>query len=155
MKAFKVLFNAVVILVVLLALFFFGFSSSYKLSLEAKMKYMMGEYEEAREIAKEAFDLDPYNRMAISILSQSKISAQMADYVKDAENYLSKIEKLSAKTDFSYRDKIKIKMMTEVMIGRFKKLSPTVLTDKALYEACQKYHQDFKKIHAELFSSSE
>jgi tetratricopeptide (TPR) repeat protein len=150
MRAYKILFNSVLVVVALMALFFFGFSDSYKLSLEAKMKYMLGEYDEARVIAKEAFDLDPYNRMAISILSQSKISAQMADYVKDSKKYLDKIEKISKKSDFSYQDRIKIKMMCEVMIGRYRKLNPTVMTDKALYELCTKNYQNFKKIYEEL-----
>jgi tetratricopeptide (TPR) repeat protein len=136
----------------MMAIFFFGFTDSYKRSVEAKMKYMVGEYDEARVLAKEAFDLDPYNRMAISILSQSKISVNMADYLQDAKKYLEKIEKLTQKSDFSRRDKIKIKMMTEVMLGRYQKLNPTVMTDKALFEACRKYYQRFEKIHEELFS---
>jgi tetratricopeptide (TPR) repeat protein len=152
MKAFKWLFNTILILVIMMALFFFGFTDSYKLSLQAKMKYVTGEYAQARALAKEAFDLDPYNRMAISILAQSKISAQMADYLQDAKKYLAKIEILSAKSDFSSRDKTKIKMMCEVMIGRYEKLNPTVMTDETLYDACTENFQHFKKIYAELFS---
>ena len=151
MKMYKILFNSVLVLVLMMTIFFFGFSDSYKLSLQAKVKYMSGEYAEARVMAKEAFDLDPYNRMAISILAQSKISAQMADYVKDGKQYLEKIEKITKKSDFTYKDKIKIKMMCEVMVGRYVKLSPTVLTDKDLYNACTKTYQNFKKIHEELF----
>jgi len=152
MTAFKWLFNTVLVLVIMMALFFFGFTDSYKLSLKAKMKYVTGEYAQARVLAKEAFDLDPYNRMAISILSQSKISATMADYLQDAKKYLAKIETLTAKEDFSRRDKTKIKMMCEVMIGRYAKLNPTVMTDKALYEACTENFQNFKKIYEKLFS---
>jgi len=152
MKVYKILFNTILVFVLLAALFFFGFSESYKLSLEAKIEYMAGEYAAARKLAKEAFDLDPYNRMAISILAQSKISAQMADYLQDAKSYLAKIETLSAKGDFRRADKIKIKMMCEVMIGRYQKLSPTVLTDKSLAEACKKNYLRFKKIHEKLFA---
>ncbi len=151
MKMYKILFNTIVVLTLLAAIFFFGFSDSYKLSLEAKVKYMRGEYAEARVLAKEAFDLDPYNRMAISILSQSKISVEMADYVKDGKRYLLKIEKMTKKQDFSNADKIKIKMMCEVMMGRYVKLNPTVLTDKDLYASCTKTYQNFKKIYEELF----
>ena len=154
MNAFKILFNSIVVLIILMAIFFFGFTDSYRLSLKAKMKYMTSEYEEARVLAKEAFDLDPYNRMAISILSQSKISAQMADYVKDAQSYMKNIEKLSARDDFLHSDKIKIKVYCEVMIGRYKKLNPTVLTDKALFASCTKHYQQFKKIYEELFPST-
>jgi len=152
MKAFKILFNIVLVLVIMMTLFFFGFTDSYKLSLEAKMKYMMGDYKEARVMAKEAFDLDPYNRMAIGILSQSKISVEMADYIQDAHKYLEKIEKLSQKSTITHQDKIKIKMMCEVMIGRYKKLNPTVLTDEDLFESCTKLQQNFVKIYEEIFS---
>ncbi len=151
MKTYKILFNAIVIIVILAAIFFFGFSDSYKLSMEAKMKYMMGEYAQARTIAKEAFDLDPYNRMAISILAQSRISAEMADYVQDAKGYLQKIERLTKKPTFSNKDKIKIKMMCEVMMARYHKLNPTVMTDKELFASCTQYNEHFEKIYAELF----
>lgn len=151
MKMYKILFNSILAFVIMIALFFFGFSDSYKLSLQAKVKYMSGEFAEARVMAKEAFDLDPYNRMAISVLAQSKISAEMADYVKDGKQYLAKIEKITIKKDFTYQDKIKIKMMCEVMIGRYVKLNPTVLTDEDLYTSCTKTYQNFKKIYEELF----
>lgn len=153
MKMYKIIFNSALAFVIMMAIFYFGFTDSYKLSLEAKMKYITGEYAEARVLAKEAFDLDPYNRMAIGVLSQSKLSVEMVDYVNDAKKYLLKIEALSQKEDFSHADKIKTKMMCEVMIGRYEKLTPTVVTDKDLYDACSKYYDNFKKIYEELFPS--
>jgi hypothetical protein len=38
-------------------------------------------------------------------------------------------------------------MICEVMIGRFKRLTPTVLTDKLLYEKSQNIYNDFVKIY--------
>ncbi len=151
---FKVIFTSLVLFSVGMLLFFFGFSDSYKYSMEARMKYFLGEYKEARILAKKAFDIDPYNKMAFSILAQSKISASLVDYVKDSDKYLQKIEELSAKQDFSDRDKIKIKMMTEVMIEKFHKLNPTVMTDKELYAQCIKRYKKFKTIYEKLFQSS-
>ncbi len=148
---FKKLFSAILIFVIVIVLFFFGFSQSYKLSLEARVKYFMGEYKEARVLAKEAFDLDPYNKMAFSILAQSKISAKLLDYIEDSKRYLKKIEELSLKGNFSEADRIKIKFYCEIMIEKYKKLSPTVMTDKELYENCTKAYLEFKKIYEELF----
>ncbi len=148
---FKVIFTTLVLFIVGMVLFFFGFSDSYKYSMEARMKYFLGEYKEARVLAKKAFDIDPYNKMAFSILAQSKISAELVDYVKDADHYLLKIEQLSGRKDFSDRDKIKIKMMTEVMMEKFHKLNPTVMTDKELYAECIKRFKKFKTIHDQLF----
>lgn len=148
---FKKLFTAVFFVVLAIAIFFFGFSDSYKLSLEARVKYFMGDYKEARALAKEAFELDPYNKMAFSILAQSKISAKLLDYSEDSKRYLQKIKELSVKGDFSEKDKIKIKFYCEIMIEKYQKLSPTVMTDKALYDVCTKQYEKFKKIHEELF----
>ena len=151
MKAYKIVFNIVLLLVVGLVIFFFIFTESYKLSLKAKVKYGLGEYQEARKLAKEAFDLDPYNKMAVSILAQSKISSVLKDYLNDSKEYLKKIDFLTEKNIFSDADKIKIKMICEVMIGRYKKLNPTIMTDKALYEECTAYYNKYQKIYKELY----
>jgi len=148
---FKKVFTTILVVVAGIGLFFFGFSDSYKLSLKARVKYFMGEYKEARVLAKEAFDLDPYNKMAFSILAQSKISAKLLDYVEDSKRYLKKIEQLTAKNSFSDADKIKIKFYCEIQLEKYQKLTPTVMTDKELYKACTNKYEKFKKIHEELF----
>ncbi|MCH9812610.1 MAG: hypothetical protein K0U47_01560 [Epsilonproteobacteria bacterium] len=148
---FKKIFTTLFFIILAIAIFFFGFSDSYKLSLEARVKYFMGDYKEARVLAKEAFELDPYNKMAFSILAQSKISAKLLDYTEDATRYLQKIEQLSVKGDFSEKDRIKIKFYCEIMMEKYYKLSPTVMTDKALYALCTEQFEKFKKIHEELF----
>jgi tetratricopeptide (TPR) repeat protein len=84
---------------IFLVILFFGFSDSYKYSLEAKVKYAMGNYEEAMELAKKAFDLDPYNKMSFYILAQSKISIKFLDYIKDGQDYLSQIDFISKKSN--------------------------------------------------------
>lgn len=152
---FKKLFTAVFFIVLFIAIFFFGFSDSYKLSLEARVKYFLGDYQEARVLAKEAFELDPYNKMAFSILAQSKISAKMLDYVEDSNRYLKKIEELTAKKEFSNADKLKIKFYCEIMIDKYQRLSPTVMTDKTLYETCTKQHKKFKEIYDALFPNQD
>jgi tetratricopeptide (TPR) repeat protein len=148
---FKKLFTTILIFVIGMGIFFFVFSDSYKLSLEARVKFAMGEYEEARELAREAFELDPYNKMAFSVLAQSKISVKLLDYIEDSKKYLKKIEDLSAKGNFSNADKLKIKFYCEVQLDRYKKLAPTVMTDRKLYEECTRLHDKFKKIYEELF----
>ena len=147
---FKRLFLSLIIVVMLILIFFFGFSDSYRYSLEARVKYTMGDYQEAIKLASKAFELDPYNKMAFSILTQSKISIKFLDYINDAKEYLQKIDFLSKKKNFSDADKIKIKMITEVMIGRFKKLTPTVMTDKELYKKSKVLYQEFVKINENL-----
>ena len=147
---FKKIFYLLIVVVVFLVIFFVGFSDSYKYSVEAKIKYTLGNYKDAIELAQKAFELDPYNKMAFSILAQSKISIKFLDYIDDAKDYLQKIDYISKKNKVTNIDKIKIKMMTEVMMGRFKKLTPTVLTDKKLYAESKKLYEEFVKIHENL-----
>ncbi len=151
MKMFKTIIISILLFSAAVALFLSTSSSSYTKSIKARYKYMVGDYESARRLAREAFDEDPYNRMAISILAQSKISIQIADYINDAKNYLAKIKKITQKKVITPSDKAKIKMMCEVIIGRYPKLAPTVMTDKALVEEAKKYYLEFKKIYDELF----
>ena len=147
MAWFKRIFITLVGIVATLLIFFFLFSDSYRYSIEARMKYFMGDYKKAIELAQKAFELDPYNKMAFSILAQSKICIKFADYIQDAKIYLKKIEEISKKKVITKADKIKIKMITEVMIARFKKLSPTVMTDKKLYKKSKEYYEKFLKIY--------
>jgi tetratricopeptide (TPR) repeat protein len=130
--------------------FYFYNNDSYRRSIEAKYYYLKGDYSKAYILSREAFDADPYNKMAFSILTQSKISIKFLDYINDAKEYLQKIDFLSKKKNFSEADKIKIKMITEVMIGRFKKLTPTVMTDKELYKKSKVLYQEFVKINENL-----
>ena len=145
----KVLISLTII-VLSAMIFLFGFSDSYKYSLEAKVKYAMGDYKGAMSLAKKAFELDPYNKMSFSILTQSKISIKFLDYIEDAKNYLQKIDAISKKRDLNNSDTIKIKMICEVMIGRYKKLAPTVLTPKELVQKSQKYYKEFQTIYENL-----
>jgi tetratricopeptide (TPR) repeat protein len=148
---YKKIFTSVLFAIIGVIIFFFVFTDSYKLSLKARVKYFTGDYKEARELAKEAFELDPYNKMAFSILAQSKISARLLDYIEDSKRYLKKIDELSSKGNFSEADKIKIKFYCEIQLEKYDKLAPTVMTDKELYEACTVQYKKFKKIHEELF----
>ena len=145
----------VILFVVLVAIYLFGFTESYKTSLKAKWKYFEGEYKEANRLAKEAFDLDPYNRMAIGVLAQSKISVAFVEYIEDAKRYLREIEQMSKRADFSKAQKTKIKMMCEVMIGRYQKLNPTVMTESDLKEEATRYYKRFQKIYDRFFSDQD
>ena len=128
----------------------FGLNDSYKYSLEAKVKYSLGEYKEAMELAKKAFALDPYNKMSFSIIAQSKISIRFLDYIEDSKNYLKNIEELSKKQNLEKADKVKIKMICEVMMARFERLTPTVLTEKSLHQKTVKLYNDFAKIYKNI-----
>ncbi len=139
--------------VILLALigFYFYQNDSYRKSIEAKYYYLKGDYKKAYILSREAFDLDPYNKMAFTIMTQSKISAKYQEYIEEGRNFLDKIKAISEKPSITKADKTKIKMMCETMMERYKNISPTVLTDKSLVKEAMKTYRQFEQIYEDLF----
>ncbi len=132
-------------LVVLMAIYFL-LNPSYEKSIEAKYYYEIGDYQKAYELANEAFSMDLYNRMASTVMAQSKISMKYQKYVKQAKEYLREINAIAAKQSISDADRAKIKMMSEIMVDSYVKLAPSVITDEALVQEAKTYYKNFEQL---------
>ena len=133
------------------SLVYFNSNSSYQDSVEARIYYFLGNYKEAYELAKKAYEKDSYNKMANTVLTQSKIALAYEEYIRQGNEYLKKINEISSKSDFSPADKTRIKMMCEVMIDGFSDLKSSTLTDEILVENAKKMQEKFKQLYEELF----
>jgi len=149
----KFLFVMSAIVLLGLGALYFVFNSSYQDSFEARFYYFIGNYEKAYMLSKRAYEKDSYNKMAFTVFTQSKIALNYEEYIKEGNRYLEKIEKISSSKKYSEADKIRVKMMCEIMIDRYKKLSPTKLTDKELLENSKKIYMKFKKLYDELYGN--
>jgi len=127
------------------------FNSSYRYSLEAKTYYEFGEYQKAYQLAKKAYKLDKYNRMAFTILTQSKIAKEWDEFIKDSKTYFMQIESISNKETISKADKIRIKMMLEIIIGEYKNLPNSKLTNKTLINKAKKQYIKAKELYDGIF----
>ncbi len=125
---------------------YFIVNPSYEKSLKAKYYYETGDYKEAYSLAKEAFSLDLYNRMAATIMTQSQTSLKYVSYIDDAKKYMRIIDEIARKESISDADKAKIKMMCEIMISAYIKLAPSVVTDEELVEQAKEYYNKFEKL---------
>lgn len=125
---------------------YFIVNPSYEKSLRAKYYYETGEYKEAYTLAKEAFSLDLYNRMAATIMTQSQTSLKYVSYIEDAKKYMKIIDEIARKESISDADKAKMKMMCEIMISAYIKLAPSVVTDDELVEQAAEYYSKFEKL---------
>ena len=130
-------------LVAIMALYFL-LNPSYERSIEAKYHYEMGEYKEAYKLANEAFSMDVYNRMAATIMAQSKTSLKYVEYINQAKEYLSQINEIATHDSISDAERAKMKLMSEIMVDSFVKLAPSVITDEDLVKEASKYHDDFE-----------
>ena len=144
------------LLLVTTAVFYFAFNPSYERSLQAKFYYALGDYPTAYKFAKESFDLDPYNRMAATVMTQSQTALKFVDYIDQAKEYSEKIALIAASESITEADKAKMKLMSEVMIDSFVKISPierdgrSEVLDKELVDEARYYHDQFVELHEKL-----
>ncbi len=125
---------------------YFLANPSYEKSIKAKYYFETGEYPQAYSLAKEAFALDVYNRMAATIMAQSKTSLKYVDYNKMAIKYMKSIDEIALHKEISEADKAKIRLMCEIMIGSYIKLAPSIITDSDLVQESASYHSKFEKL---------
>jgi tRNA U34 5-carboxymethylaminomethyl modifying enzyme MnmG/GidA len=125
---------------------YFLINPSYKISLEAKYHYEIGEYSQAYVLAKEAFGLNVYNRMAATIMAQSKISMKYEEYIKSAKKYMLDINEIATHESISDADRAKIRTICEIMISSYTKLAPSVITDKELVTQVSTYYKEFENL---------
>jgi len=136
-------------IIALFGLFFYS-DNSYKLALEAKFYYESKEYEKALNLSQKALDIDIYNKMANTILNQSKAAMKFSSYIKNGKEYLERIKKMS-QSSVSKADSERIKMMCDVVIEDFDDLKNSALLDSELKNEALNTKEIFVKLKNELF----
>lgn len=125
---------------------YFYVNPSYQKSVQAKYYYEIGEYKEAYALAKEAFGLDLYNRMAATVMAQSTTSLKYVDYINDGKKYMRDIDEIATHEIISSADKAKIRLVCQIMISSYVKLAPSVITDEDLVSQAALYYSKFEKL---------
>lgn len=142
----KILLPLIAIITIVVMAVYFLFNPSYERSIEAKYHYEMGEYEEAYRLANEAFVMDIYNRMAATIMAQSKTSIKYVDFIEQAKGFMQEINAMAESENIDNAQRAKIKMMAEVVTSSYKKLAPSIITDKALVDEAASYNAKFEQL---------
>jgi len=136
----------VALLVVVMMSLYIVFNPSYQKSIEAKFYYETGEYKEALVLANEAFSLDVYNRMASTVKAQTLIALKYLSYNNESKEYMNQLNALANHDVLSDADKAKIRIICEIMIGRYTKLSSSIVTDENLVKESATYYKNFEKL---------
>ena len=142
----KFLFPLIALGTVGLMLVYFIVNPSYQKSIQAKYYFEISEYKEAYNLASEAFNLDVYNRMASTIMAQSKTSILYVDYINQAKQYMLEINDIAKKEEISTADRARIKIMSEIVVDSYVKLAPSIITDKKLVKNAANHHDEFEKL---------
>ena len=126
------------------------FNPSYKKSFEAKFYYSIENYEQAHKLSSEALVYNRYNKMAMTIKNQSEIAIEYKNFIKEAQAYLAKIKDLSKNDNLSKKDRIRIKLICEIVLDKFKTLSATLLTNKSLTTLAKAYRDKFQELYEKV-----
>lgn len=141
---------------IVLMVMYFMFNPSYERSIQAKYYYATGEYKTAHRLATEAFELDSYNRMAATIMTQSQMAMKFVDYIEQSKAYQKQISAIANAKHISRSDKAKMKLICEIMMESYDKISliyrdgRAVVLDEALVEEARKYHQQFADLYEKI-----
>ena len=90
--------------------------------------------------------------MAFSVYTQSQIAKEWQNFINDAKKYFKEIEKIANKENITKKDKLKIKMILEILMDEYKNLKPSLLISKNLKEKAKKEYLKAKKIYEEVFN---
>jgi len=142
----KILFPLFAFILLVIMGAYFLVNPSYQKSIEAKYYFEVGDYKEAYTLANEAFSMDVYNRMASTIMAQSKTSLLYVAYIDQAKEYMTQINDMATHDIISDADKAKIRLMSQIMVDSFVKLAPSIITDEELVETAASYHKSFEQL---------
>ena len=146
----KSIYSLLVVGTIALMVLFFSFNSSYEKSLEAKYYYVIGEYKLAHTLAKESASLDTYNKMAITIISQSERAIRYVEFIDEAELYMTRIEKIAKKEGITPAERAKISIMCQIILEKYAKLSASVITDEELVHKAKEQEKTFKNLYEKV-----
>ena len=127
-------------------------NDSYRLSLEARYYFENGEYNKAYEKSKEAYLLDPYNRMAFTVYTQSQIAKEWQNFLSDADKYFKKIEEIANKDHLNDKERQRVKIMLEILLDEYKNLKPSLLISDDLKNKAKLQYEKAKKIYEKVFA---
>ncbi len=139
-------FFLIALLFIMSMLLYFFINPSYERSLEAKFYYETGMYEKAYKLAKEAFELDPYNKMAVTIMTQSQYALRYVRYIQNAKKYIRQIEQMLQEGEVDDKKRAKIRTIASIMVESYKKLAPSVVVDKTLIKEAKSYYEQFSRL---------
>ena len=121
------------------------------MALEARYFYEKGEFQKAYKKAKEAYILDPYNKIAFTIYTQSQIAKEWELYLNDCKKYFDKIYKIAQKPNITDKERQRVKIMLEILIDEYKNLKPSLLINNDLKQKAKQQYIKAKELYEKVF----
>jgi tetratricopeptide (TPR) repeat protein len=118
--------------------------------MEAKLYYTVGDYEIAYKLADESLKIREYNTMAFHIKTRSGLALEMKRFIEEADGFEVKILEIFKKGKASRQDKLRVKMMSDVILSKYHNLSHRFIEDEELQESAKERFEKFQKINSQV-----
>ena len=125
---------------------YFLSNPSYEKSLEAKYYYEMGDFNKSYQLAKKAYEIDHYNKMAFNVMTQSTYSLDYLHFIAQAKKYIEQITQMSDDGEIDQTERAKVRTMSKIVLDSYKKLTPSVVVDEMLIKEAKEYNEKFSKL---------
>jgi len=136
-----------------LTIAYLQYNPSYKLSMEAKYYYTIAEYQLAYDLADKSLKLREYNTMAFHIKNRSKLTLEVINFNLESKDFEKKISNIIKKSFIPKSDKLRTKMMSDVIISKYQNLSLSMVEDDEVKNLALKNFIKFKKINSQVLKS--
>jgi len=136
-----------------LSITYLQYNPSYKLSVEAKYYYTIGKYQKAYNLADESLKLREYNTMAFHIRNRSSLTLEVIDFNKESKDFQDKVIAILKKDAILRTDKLRTKMMSDVIISKYQNLSLSMVDDNEIKDLALQNFKKFQKINQKVIFS--
>jgi tetratricopeptide (TPR) repeat protein len=149
-------FVHIILVLIVASIVYIYLNPSYKLSMEARFYFSLEDYEEAYHLSDEALRLAEYNNMAFHIKNRSQLALEVVNFNKEADEFEKKvIEIIKHQGDLTKGEKVRLKMMSDIVISKYEKLSLNLVDSETLKERAKIYYERFKKLNEQAKDSIE
>lgn len=111
-------FKIPLLIILITFVLYLYFNPSYVMAINARYNLAKGDFKEARYLAEESLLLDPHNRFAMEVLSQSKHKNMWQNFLREMSERKSEIEQ-SLKQRMSIEHKKRLEWLSKMSLEQF------------------------------------
>ena len=134
----------------LLIVGYFYFSTSYSLSREAKKEFAKGNFEESYNLAEQALEVDPYNRSALGISSQSKQRLNIQKLLQKTEQNYEQALRILKQGSLSPQEFLQLRWIVEEFNKEYRSILMLNNPSKTEEEQLKQYQEWFLQLENRL-----
>ncbi len=85
-------------------------------------------------------------------MTQTEIAKEWENFLKDYETFMKEIEKIANKSYITKKDRLRVKIMLEILLDEYKLLKPSLLLPEKLKKEAQEKYKKIRELYEKLFT---